>query len=523
VASAFLSITQIEARNMTRDVIDLSSDWQFAPINEPDLTYPPPGDLTWYPTDALLFPRRGNGAYGLWYTRSFDVPASFGSGKHLKLEFGGAKYTATVYVNGEQVGSYDSGFVPFNFDVTEHINPGQPNEIFVAVGGVPFTMKRQVPNPPRDLDSLRALGPLGLVPLGLLAHEVGLWDGVSLVAYNPVYISDTFVSTSFRNKQIVAQLRVSNDSDIPRQVSVSATVLDGSVEVLDLPSKTIQVGPGASSSLVLKSKWPDPKLWSPDSPHLYDLRIELNDPNTLIDSHTQRFGFREFWTDGPDFRLNGIRIKLRGAGTHFFSFRERGWDTKEGAMRLLETLKEKNFNIIRFHAQIWPAHMYEAADEVGFLTVPESPMWTRIVHYADIHDPRFWENAKAQLQGMVIRDRNHPSVAFWSIENEFLHMVGRDEEQFRTIEREIAKLGRFVKTLDPTRPIIYAADLDPEGTADVIGLHYVVEYPNFNLVPDEFYWLNKPIERSPGQGLGLLHPEPWMWDRKKPFFITEFA
>jgi len=518
-----LSTTSLKAENMTRETIDLSVDWRFAQLDEPDLSYPQPQQLKWYPTDALLFPRRGERAYGLWYNREFDVPASFGIGKRLKLQFGGAKYTAEVHLNGTHVGSYGTGFVPFSFDVTDHVKRGQTNEVFVGVGGLPFTLKRQVPNPPRDLDSLQALGPIGLVPAGLLAHEVGLWDGVRLVAYDPVHLSDVFIQTSFRNKDLTAELRLSNDSSSAREVRVSAVVLDGDRQALELPSKSVKLQPDSSSTVVLKKKWPDPRLWSPDDPHLYHLRVTLAEGGTVVDSQIERFGFREFWTDGSYFRLNGVKLKLRGAGTHFFGFRERGWDTKEGAAALLKTLKEKNFNVIRFHAQIWPAHMYEAADEVGILTVPESPMWTRIVRYADIQNPRFWENATAQLRGMVLRDRNHPSVVIWSIENEFLHMVHREEDKFRTIERGIAEIGRSVKSLDPTRPIMYAADLDPEGTADVIGLHYVVEYPNFNLIPGEFYWLDKPIERSPGRGLGLLYPEPWTWDREKPFFITEFA
>ena len=516
-------VTFAEAQTMTRETIDLSVDWHIAPLREPDLTFPPPDGLTWHRTDARLFSRRGDSSYGIWYLKNFDVPASFGKGKRLKLEFGGAKYTAIVYVNGQEVGSYNTGFVPFSFDVTRHIRPGQPNEIIVGVGGIPFTLKRQVPDPPRNLDSLVNVGPIGLNPVGLLAHEVGLWDGVRLVAYNPVRISDVFIQTSFRDKKITSRLLIANESSEPRRLDVSAVVIDGDDEVLELPSKTVDVAPDGAANVTVTKKWSNPKLWFPDSPHLYHLRLTVSEGDTVLDSCVQRFGFREFWTDGAYFRLNGVKLKLRGVGTHFFAFRERGWDTKQGAMELLENLKQKNFNIIRFHAQIWPAHMYEAADEVGFLTVPESPMWTRVLHYADVDNAKFWDNARAQVLGMVVRDRNHPSVAFWSVENEFLHMVHRDERKFSTIKREIAKIGRAVKSLDPSRPIMYAADLDPEGTADVLSLHYVVEYPNFNLIPDEYYWLDEPVERSPGRGLGMLHPEPWTWDRKKPLFITEFA
>ncbi len=511
------------AEMSSREVIDLSEGWEYSPVNEPELTYPPEKLDRWYPTTAMMFPPRGRRGYAIWYRRSFEVPRSFGGGKRVKLEFGGAKYTALVYLNGEKVGTYSTGFVPFSVDVTRHVKRGEPNDLLVAVGGVAFTLNREVLQAPRTLDDIRSLGNIGLVPLGLVADEIGLWDGVKLVAHNPLHISDAFVRTSVRKKELVAEVRVANESDQEGAASVSARVMDGGEKVLELPAERVEVPAGGSSVVKLKAKWADPELWFPDDPNLYEVVVELMENGKGVDSKTVRFGFREFWTDGAYFRLNGVKMKLRGAGTHFFGVWEQGWHKKEGAKAVLEQLKEKNFNIIRFHAQIWPAHVYEAADEVGFLTIPESPMWTRVVHYADVYGTRFWENAKGQLEGMVMRDRNHPSVAFWSVENEFLHMMGRDERKFKRIEGEIAKLGRSVKKLDPTRPIMYAADLDPEGTADVLSLHYAVEYPNFNMIPGDFYWLDEPVEKSPGKGLGLLHPEPWKWERKKPLYITEFS
>jgi len=102
----------------------------------------------------------------------------------------------------------------------------------------------------------------------------------------------------------------------------------------------------------------------------------------------------------------------------------------------------------------------------------------------------------------------------WSLENEILHCGG--DGLSASAEQELAKLGLMVKALDPTRPITYEADLDPDGVADVLGLHYPHEFPDFVDWPDTAYWMDQPITRT------WMPGGQWIWDRQKPLYIGEY-
>ena len=126
----------------------------------------------------------------------------------------------------------------------------------------------------------------------------------------------------------------------------------------------------------------------------------------------------------------------------------------------------------------------------------------------------FWSNYTDHVSAAVKRDRNHPSIVLWSLENEILHCGG--EKLFSSTADDLAALGATVKGLDPTRPITYEADLDPGGEADVLGLHYPHEFPDFHVWPNDAYWMNQPIARD------WMPGGQWTWDKAKPLYIGEF-
>ena len=117
------------------------------------------------------------------------------------------------------------------------------------------------------------------------------------------------------------------------------------------------------------------------------------------------------------------------------------------------------------------------------------------------------------LRAAVRRDANHPSIVMWSLENEILHCGGDGILAGRA--PNLAQLGLLVKTLDPTRPITFEADLDPGGVADVLGLHYPHEFPDYANWPNTAYWMEQPIAKSYAPG------GQWRWDHAKPLYIGE--
>jgi hypothetical protein len=244
------------------------------------------------------------------------------------------------------------------------------------------------------------------------------------------------------------------------------------------------------------------KLWSIEEPNLCTLTVTTKGKA----KETVRFGYRELWAEGPDLFLNGVKIHMNATSCHPFAW------SKEDAIKTFRKIKEMNCPYIRLHAQPWPKWWYEAADEVGVLVVWESAYWCLANSYL-YGEPEFWENYRRHLEGQIKLHRNHPSIVIWSLENEQLHCGGA--ENFPKLEEKLAEMGRFTKKLDPTRLIMYEADEDPGGVADIINLHYPCEYPR-RLYPNECWWPEKP--RRPDS----YPPRVWEWNRRKPLYIGEY-
>ncbi len=275
--------------------------------------------------------------------------------------------------------------------------------------------------------------------------------------------------------------------------------LDCSGEAPRFPAIDVTLPAGETVTLTLSAPWNEPSLWSPESPFLYRLHLRIGNERKTV-----RFGFREFWCDGPSLFLNGVRRRFLVGSCHPYVF------GREAARWEIELYKDLGCNAFRFHAQPWERYWYDLADEMGIFVVHESALWCG---YYKWPDPRFWTNAAAHVRGNVLRDRNHPSLVIWSVENEALHCGADTHPESAS---QLAALAAEIRALDPTRPLMFEGDDDPEGCADIINLHYPQEPPKARLWPDVAWWLEQPTQ---------VHAYPrtiWEWTREKPFYIGEF-
>ncbi|RLI06667.1 hypothetical protein DRO22_00310 [Candidatus Bathyarchaeota archaeon] len=359
-----------------------------------------------------------------------------------------------------------------------------------------------------------------IAPISPSYVKSGIWEEVYLAAYPKVYVSDVFIITSVREKSITVKLTLKNEDEVSHRVTVENIVLDDGVKVKDLGSFSTDLDAGEQKTIEVRKAWENPKLWWIDSPHLYVLRNTLIENGSIIDQKDTRFGFREFWCEGPYFVLNGVRLHLPAASVYWA-----GAD-KEYAVRIIKLLKDAHIRILRLHNAPKETCWLEAADELGMLIVDESAIWTYARSYA-LNDPRFWENAAKHWEELINRDKNHPSLVMYSIENEILSATAGAHPPVpgmypKEIEERLVELGEFVRKCDPTRPIYYESDLDPGGRADAIGIHYPNEYCGFGqcvgrgcdenyLYPDDAYWLDKD------------KPHGWKWKKDKPLYIGEIA
>jgi len=391
-----------------RSLLSLDGKWELCPAGSQEAA--PPANAAWKP---VTVPGRIDGAEHnrYWYRRTFELPKAM-AGKHLKLQFRAVNHEARVYANGRPAGQHLGGNLPFEFDVPELARAGA-NELLVAVTN--WTAACTKPPERFQVGQFEHPGwkiPQGsiIAPIGGDFQMTGIWRSVSLLACHLVHIQDVFVQTSVRRHTIQSTVTVRNEGDGPRPVEMTNEIVDCDGPAKRLPPATFLLPAGERREVVVSAPWTNPRLWSLDDPHLYRLVTQLTVNGILVDTVSARFGFREVWTDGPRFVLNGVPMKL---------FATSGWsmDRWEAARAHLARMKAAGTRALRSHTQPWQEHILDAADEAGMLIVDEAAVYCYAPSYAP-GDKRFWENYADHVRGLARRDRNHPSLAIYSLENE---------------------------------------------------------------------------------------------------------
>lgn len=510
ILTSFLVTIPLAAGVTTADAprqqLDLNGTWQFQRADDIEK---PPQSGNWKTCDVPGY-LRGTDHERAWFRRTFIVPESM-RGSRVKLRFGGVKYNSRVLLNGKHVGGCFGGYRPFDVDVTDAVCFGKENELLVGVHdwtGV-FTPGRIDISDRPDWSRMRSRPKDKILsPIGGIFESYGIWDDVTLVAHPAGYVRDLFIKPSVRRGELVVDYTLANESTQDVEVDITAVVADASRECLSLPGRSVRLPAGQKVTVTLRQVWPDPRHWSHVDPHLYHLQTKLSSGDVL----RTRFGFREFWVDGHRFYLNGKRINLLATSW----WPPRTPMTREEIRERWETVKRIGCVAFRTHTQPWRSVHYDVADEVGLLMINEGAVWNDESVYR-INDPVFWQNYAAHLKAMVNRDKNRPSMIMWSLENEFYGGRMNDEAPAKA---DLVRMGKLVRQWDPTRPFFYESDGDPGGVADVIGIHYPHEYPDYTCWPNEAYWLAEP-QKAAGHHFTNGEAE-FFWQKNKPLYIGEF-
>lgn len=394
-----------------------------------------------------------------WARRCVTVgPMAPGRRRFLKLDAVAGR--SEVWINGRQVSTHDDAFLPNEIDVTDLFREGD-NELAVLI---------------RDYERLSDDRKKTLTPSGnmMTAHMRGIWQDVWLIERGEVYVADTTIRTSFREKTLTVSSEIRNASNSTREVALRCDVTEwikedaafSGASVLDLPVRTASIPTGASVMVEQTVDWPNPKLWQPEAPHLYWLRSRVECGGTEIDRRAERFGFREVWIEGPDFLLNGFPV-------HFFS----DWGHKVNQLHHTEAwnrcwfamMKAENFNHSRLHTHPHPKLILDLADEEGIMITGETAIHGSGGEQAADED-RYWEAAEAHIRAFIRRDKNHPSVLLWSIENE----MRWNQDKTDQTKRRLPGFYRLFRELDPTREAYHEGDssLWNENEQAIMSRHY---------------------------------------------------
>ena len=358
------------------------------------------------------------------YERSVAVPASW-AGKIIKLCFRAVNYSCDIYVNGTKVSSFGIGWVPFDVDITPHVQAGASFTLRVVVGSAYVNGQAQY----------------GVGQDWWARGDVsGIIDDVWLRGFGTVCINDAFIKTSYQNKTITVDYTVKNYGTQSRTVTIKGDVspsTSGTV-VKTLTSNPVTLAAGQEKVVTVSASWTDPQLWWPDQPNLYHIASQVLEGTTVVDRETRRFGFREMWISGIHFILNGIRSNQRGDNTYV----EDNLTTVARVESQVARWKQLNMNIFRWHAAPVPEYMMDVCDEKGFMVVNESPLYG--TNGLNRPGGSVWiDHCHEQFTYWIKGSRNHPSVVRWSVSNEALSLLSAQDHH---------DLGVWVKqNLDPTR------------------------------------------------------------------------
>ena len=475
-----LLLLQHSIAQSPRNVIDFNNDWKFFLGNDSAAINPNYNDAAWrklsLPHDWSI---EGNfskdnpattqggalpGGIG-WYRKVFTVPLS-SKNKNVLIEFDAVYRNSEVWINGQYLGKRPNGYISFQYDLMQYLKYGtEKNVIAVKVDN------SQQPNSRWYTGS-------------------GIYRNVKLVTRNSEAFIKTIRITSFDIKKETAEvgLNTTIGSDVKRQKWFSLVI-----EIYDKSGKKIVDGDrreldklgftGNSVRHAYATNIIDPVLWSVSNPYLYTIAVKVYQKGKLVDEITSSFGIRSIKFDREKgFFLNNQPLKIKGVCMHHdlgalgaaFNYR--------AAERQLQILKEMGCNAIRTSHNPPAPEFLNLCDKMGFLVMDEAfDMWQKKKNKYDYYQD-FKEWHERDLNDMVLRDRNHPSIFMWSIGNEI-------REQFDSTGIVLTKeLVKIVKGLDPTRPVTSALTetdtaknfIYQSNALDVIGWNYNQQnFPEF--------------------------------------------
>ena len=482
-----------------REPINLNNDWEFAlegQVSRRTVSLP----HTWNASDSADKRRsyfRGVGRY----TKTLAVPESLG-GRVLYLYFEGANQVANIQVNGRNAGSHVGGYSAFALNVTPHIKPGSDNELVVTVDN-----RHNEDIPPLNADFTFYGGiyrDVWLLPLESLHFAIDEYAATDLV------VSPTVDPTTQATVNVSGSLR--NAESHRRDATVHCALLDPEGATLAQQKLALTVdGNDTRQSTLAEFQIDHPRLWSPESPTLYQVTCSVSENGEPQDVVSRSLGLRWFRVDAETgFHLNGRPYRLYGTNRHQ-DYQGRGNALPNRLHRTdLERIKSDGFNFLRLaHYPQDPAVLH-AADELGLIVWEEIPL-VNLISPSDAH----WKNATRMVREMVRQHRHHASVVFWGLMNE-IHLRRPEQPPDGYDKRVLAlanHLNDVVKGEDPSRVTGLALSRDELSYVDSLG--HVTDVLALNLY---FGWYYEAFDTLGTFLDDFRHDYP-----NRPLFISEYG
>ncbi|HEY3441565.1 MAG TPA: glycoside hydrolase family 2 TIM barrel-domain containing protein [Paludibaculum sp.] len=435
-----------------------------------------------------------------WYRKTFTAPGAW-KGKRVSVEFDGVYRDATVWFNGRKLGAQPYGYTPIRLDLTADLDFAGPNVLAVRVDN-------------------------SVQPNSRWYSGSGIYRHVRVVVTDAVHVahwgsSVTTPEATAQAAKVVVRTRVDNESATECGLTVQTAVLDKAGKTVGRASSTVAVGPGSGTPAIQEIAVSRPALWTMDSPALYRAVTRVLKDGKLVDEVETAFGIRTIkWSAENGLLLNGKSIKLVGGSVHHDNGALGAMAFDRAEERRVQLLKAAGFNAVRTsHNPPSPAFL-DACDRLGLLVFDEAfDTWKANKAKFD-YGRNFDEWWQRDLSAMVQRDRNHPSVIFWSIGNEIPEVL---------VERGpgmAKKLAAEVRSLDSSRPVSQAFPTSTSGefpdgviaNLDIVGYNYNMaahHEADHRRMPSR---VMMTTESFPGQAF-----TEWSLAKDHPYIVGEFV
>lgn len=434
---------------------NLNGKWQYAivPKSDAEPTAWQGNILVPYAVESKLsgVERRVGENEALWYTRNFSVPSGW-KGKDIMLNFDAVDWACDVWVNGVKVGSHKGGYTPFSLNITQALNSKGNNKLTVKV------------TDPTD----RGYQPRGKQvnrPEGIWYTPVtGIWQTVWLEPVNPQHIASIKTVPDIDNRKVTVNVETANPgTDYITEVKVME---DG---------RTVATGKSVAGQPVEISMPANFKLWSPDSPNLYDMEIAIVKDGKTLDKVKSYTAMRKISKERD---ANGIyRLHLNNKPLFQYGPLDQGWwpdglytpPTYEAMIYDVDKTKDWGFNMIRKHVKVEPALWYTYCDKKGILVWQDmpsgdhSPEWQAHKFFDGTEmkrSPESEANYRREWKEIMDALYNYPSIAVWIPFNEaWGHFKGPE-------------IAEWTKSYDPSRLVNQASGGNHYHAGDMIDAHH---------------------------------------------------
>jgi Glycosyl hydrolases family 2, sugar binding domain/Glycosyl hydrolases family 2/Glycosyl hydrolases family 2, TIM barrel domain len=470
----------------TWDFLHVVEDYRSRPVEWRSIAVPSP----WQAQFPDLRMRAGTGLY----RRQVDVPFGW-KRNHIFLVFGAVFHITRVWVNGVLVGTHIGGFLPFSFDVTDHLNEG-PNEIKVRADS------------PSDDPNLFPDVPFGEIPFGKQSWYGPLsriWQSVRLERRIKAHISRVRIAPNVATGEVAA--RVFFNATIPSDSSIAASVIapNGHVNV-----EATFDPPAGLQEVDVRLRVSEISSWSPRNPHLYRLKIEIRLGDQILDRFEESFGFRMFEARDGRFFLNGEPLYLRAAlDQDYYPDTICTTPSIEFLEDQFTKAKQLGLNCIRCHIKAPDPRYYDVADRLGVL------IWTELPNMG-VSTERSRARKSETLKGIVDRDGNHPSIICWTIINEnwgvdLVHDIEHRDWLKNTYQwLKVYDSGRLVVDNSPLSPSFHVQ-------TDVADYHFYAAFPDSRGDWDRF------VDQLASRPSWLFSPDDGVQSGQEPLVCSEFG